>query len=1206
MRSYVLILLLIVVAALAGAEEREGERDKDSPRDRAQFLTKRRGRVPAGKSAGEARLRALRQRDSIEEREFQRFERLATPVHTYPAVANGGAPADAPQAGSWTPIGPQVTHEPDSGYQTASGRITSLATHPTDNNVVYLGAAQGGLWKYIAADPRFGGRPTWTPLTDHEASLAVGSVAVSPSGVIYVGTGEDNEGSDSYYGAGILKSTDGGASWQRIGDPSFNGAQGKTLGGVPAVGAIAINPANENDLLVGFTGGSYYIYGGLFRSTDGGATWQRILLPSQNAVTSVAWANATTAYIGLYSRGVLRVTIDAFNNASVSDANGAAPANIATASTERVKLALSPENPNYLYAAVAKTGGGLAGVYVSANGGGTWTKSTLRGLDGSSYSDVCGTQCWYDLVITANPRNHAEVFLGGASHHFLLRSRDAGATWQDVSSPAVHPDQHAIAFSHDGTRIFVGNDGGFYSGDLTSAAMRWTELNSDPTVPGSGLSITQFYGNFDIHPTDAAITLGGTQDNGVQRYSGSADWQEVTCGDGAGALFDPANPQNVIANCQRKELLYSQAGGGAFSYADMDPGAAINDEGLFIAPVALDPHATNAVYFGGHKLWRSLDHAHWSALTGDLTSGATTAGISAIAFSPRSRAMFLGTSDGNVYAGDAVSGSVTRINGARSFRYVSALAPDPNNAQQFVLTQTGFGTQHVFLNASASAAGWLDITFNLPDAPVQAAVFDPAIPNRIYIAGDAGVFYTDELATPSSLTWHSLSVGLPNVAVFGLRFHQPSRTLRAATHGRGMWDRSVPEISNTSASLKIEPASLDFGDQLQSAVSAPRTFALTNTGRAYLHVQSITTSGADFIAASGCVTLLPGQSCEVTATFQPSALGERSAFLTVTTDVNGLAVRSALTGFGTRPAPNDEIAEALDLPTATTFTINNATGSVNDPRPSACEAGTDTRNHTVWYRYVAPQDGWLSFDTAGSAFDTVLSIWTGAPSDLRLLACDDDVVPGTLRTSEISGLPVTAGATYYVMVASYYPQESGVLTVHSSFQTAQMLLAQQITSASVASGQAAHFRVNIPFQADTALALTVSPATASIQCAATPGSLKFLGSGGTRQAAVDVTCTTQGTAPMRASLPPIPYLPLSFAMVGGILLFPRRRAIGLALVAMAAISTTACGGGTTTAGSQPPTAIQQAATPKGTYTVTLSAAPAAPGTTLPTLTLNVQ
>ena len=292
MRTSLCILLACSIGPYATAQrppQKETGENADSPRERMDWFYQQRayplGRIPPG-----ARSKALQQFNQMAPAEAKlRGQGSSSQPGAVPPPAGPGLP---PQ---WTLTGPEPTNTPF-GYPTSSGRISALAVVPGSSSTVYLGAAQGGVWK--TAD----GGTTWTPLTDSQASLAVGSIALDPSNssIVYVGTGEENFSGDSYYGAGILKSTDGGSTWTQLGASVFAGPSAScTLCGGAFIGAVAVDPANGQNVLAAANIFSATNLPGIYRSTNGGTSWTNVLSGAPGTAVFFDPSHAGVAYAAL-------------------------------------------------------------------------------------------------------------------------------------------------------------------------------------------------------------------------------------------------------------------------------------------------------------------------------------------------------------------------------------------------------------------------------------------------------------------------------------------------------------------------------------------------------------------------------------------------------------------------------------------------------------------------------------------------------------------------------------------------------------------------------------------------------------------------------------------------------------------------------------------------------------------------------------------
>lgn len=1075
-------------------EKREADREKDDPRARAGYIRLTRGQQN-GANPQAARLKAIEERDTQLRDAGRQFQQQAAAPGILPVRIQSNS-------STWTPIGPAPTFTNNGvgSYQFASGRVTAIAVDPTDSNIVYAGGAQGGVWKTTngnAAD----GQIVWTPLTDNKESLAMGAIAIDPNdhNIVYAGTGEASGSGDSYYGAGLLKSTDGGATWTRISNTStagFDGTNGKN-GYSPSIGAISIQKTacpigNGGDgnlaILMAVTYGTGFPGAGVYRSADGGTNWTGINTASGTA-HDVQYApnNNCVAYAAIGFVGISRSTNGGQSFTAVN--NG-----LNLAGVGRIELAVVSDQ--VAYAALAdNASGGLNGVYKTTNGGTLWTKLTI--------GDFCLSQCWYDLAIAVNPANANVVFVGGSaqSNIYVSKSGDAGTSWTGVAGAGqlLHVDQHAMAFSADGANFWVGNDGGVYrtTDTGTGTTVNWQDRNAT-------LQLTQYYTYFTIDPADINRSLAGSQDNGVHLYDGgqpaTSAWQEVACGDGAGAVIDFLNPQNVFANCQGVDIRKSTVGGSVGSFVGSDSGIS-DSNGLFIPPLVADPTDSNRLYFGASRLWQTRDSgATWNALSAFAVSNN---GVSNIAVAPTDTSgntVYAVTADG-VFARStnalAPVGSTTMptvpTTGLPAGEYLSAIAVCP--VQSYCANQTpknvvylvasGFGHGHVFktTDASLGTVAWTDISGNLPNLPVNDIALDPDQPGTIYIGTDLGVY----VSANDGATWASLANGLPNVAVFGLKLHRSSRTLRAVTHGRGAWDLYVPFAITGGPGAGTQPSALNFGKVAQGTTASPLPVALSNIGDQTLTISGISINNVtEFSQFNNCpATLAVGASCTIEVQFTPSAAGARTGTLTINSNALNGPQNVALNGNGAVFAQNDLFVNATVV-TSGGFTDSvDTTQTTNqdgtDPLPDEPCVGTGFsgagRFHTIWYDYRPGSSGTMSLDTVNSTYDTVLTVWTGSgPGNLAEVACSDDINPGIVQQSTLPSVSVTGGTTYHIMLGGYglNSTSNGTATFHLN-GPAPSLSPSQTVSANLLS-----FSPVVPGQSSASKPVTLTAVNANV------------------------------------------------------------------------------------------------------------------------------
>ena len=754
------------------------------------------------------------------------FQQLQARIAAEQAALSLGK--DSGDVGSWQLVGPATMN---GFWGTNSGRITAIAVDPTNNQIVYAGAAQGGIWKTT------NGGAAWIPLTDTQASLAVGSIAIDPQNhlTIYVGTGEENNAIDSYYGEGVLKSTDGGNTWTNIPGPFAGGS-----GGGARIGGMAVQP-NNSSVVLAAAGCCSPGPSGVYRSADAGQTWTQVLNANGAQAYNVIFDPNTpaTAYASLDGNGVYKSTNNGVTWAAASGSGGSA---LPLSGNGRFALVMDPNVTTTLWVAIASnTNNNLAGLYKTADGGNTWSNLP-------NTPSFCGGQCWYDLALAVQPGNSNVIFAGGQASYALpsggtvVQSLDGGNTWNTYSN--LHPDTHAFTFSADGTILYSGNDGGMWSTtQITSTNITWTSLNT-------GLATQQFYPGLSIAGNNVNIGFGGTQDNSMEAYSGTTTWSSATCGDGGVTLIDDTtNPLTVYANCIGNSFEKSTDGGVTFN--TVQNGININDRTNWTPPAAIDPANPQRLYFGTSNVYQTTNGGGlWTEISPDLTLGGT---LSALAVSPvNANTVWAGSTDSqvsvtqNALAGASATWSNVTGTNMLPPRYLTAVTADPQQASTAYATFSGFSGYgdnlgHVFMTTNAGVS-WTDISGNLPNIPADDIVVDPLAANTIYVATDFGVFYT----TNGGTAWATLVNGLPRVAVTSLKLH-PSRNLFAATHGRSVWETNVSSVTAIPSIVGLSPASV---------VAGAAGFTLTVNGGAFTNTAVVQWNGADLATTFGSSTLL--------------------------------------------------------------------------------------------------------------------------------------------------------------------------------------------------------------------------------------------------------------------------------------------------------------------------------------------------------------
>lgn len=562
-----------------------------------------------------------------------------TAAGTAAALAAAGPPPTPPTPGisNWVQLGP-ITIPNGQTYTTGvrvkvTGRVTAIVVDPTNPQVIYIGAAQGGVWRTTD------GGQHWAALSDNEASLAIGALALDPANpaVLYAGTGEGNFSGDSYYGAGVLKTTNANAAtptWTTLGSGTFTGSR---------FSRIAIFPGASGPLLAA-TGL------GVYRSTNAGTTWTVAgsgLPSSGSPATDVAIDRTTsgTAYAGIWNDGIYKTTNANAATPSWTKLTGGLPAGSAIS---RIALGISPSSPSTLYALISGPGNTytISYFFVTTNGGTTWTSIPLPGGN-------LGGQGFYNLNVAVDPNTPDIVYLSATSLWKATRNSGTGAwTIVDIGG-AFHPDNHAFAF--DPTNhlvIYAGSDGGFYKS--SNGGTTWTDaLNQGPCI-------TQFE-FLDQHPTTDTVAFGGTQDNGTEQYRNHPAFYHADEGDGGCCVINQSQPTHVLSTYYGLSPKLSTQAGKFGSWTMENTG--LSGSSLFYPPLVADRATPANVAIGATSASFGifLDNAegagHWP--TKVALPGLGTDLVSAIDY-VTDTLIYAATSQGKVYK-VAFSGTWTAV-----------------------------------------------------------------------------------------------------------------------------------------------------------------------------------------------------------------------------------------------------------------------------------------------------------------------------------------------------------------------------------------------------------------------------------------------------------------------------------------------------------------------------------------------------------------
>lgn len=738
-------------------------------------------------------------------------------------------PPVPPPANNWISIGPSVLRQGQGGSKPpTSGRAVGIAVAPGGTRV-YAATANGGVWRSDDAGVNWRSlMEAWdlNPTTAASDSLACGAIAIvpGPPDRVYVGSGEGDGG--AYNGVGPIVSADGGTNWTTEavapGSPALAGS---------AFYALAVDPAAANRVVAGTRQGVYR------REPDGagGFHWARKTMGATTWVPSVVVARqgtTTTFYAARWFGPVFSSTDgDTWNVVGTG---------FPSANVGRVGLAVQPGNPNVLYALVERFDNDhLHGLYRLDLADGTWREVT--GVAAQILGPAPNGQGSYDLAVAVDPNNVNRIYLGGAtvssggdwSAALYRGDVTVSGTTASMTSTfignSVHADIHALTFAPgDSNKLWVGCDGGvFYSTSPGGSGDIFQQRNT-------GLA-TLTLEHLGQHPTEDAVLFCGSQDNGGERFTGEEAWLYSSGGDAGFQLVNWNDPYRVLSTYVRGAIRRSTDGGARYSYSNVNVPLATNQQGqlvesvLFYAPIAGTPRNPAApgeaeiVAFGSIRPWISTTFGGgWTSIpNGTLAGDSLNDRIRSLAFASATR-LYAGTMAGGVYRFDRAGGSWTRtqintMGGANALPLsgpVTDIAVDPADASggSIYITFGGVGDyRHVWRfdgtqwqQRSGPAAG---NTASLLDVQATAIVVDPATPTDVYVGADIGVWRS----TNGGGTWAPFSEGLPDAGVMDLALQAPRRLLRAATHGRSVYERTLDTAAKPGVELYVRDTQLDQG-----------------------------------------------------------------------------------------------------------------------------------------------------------------------------------------------------------------------------------------------------------------------------------------------------------------------------------------------------------------------------------------------------------
>ena len=699
---------------------------------------------------------------------------------------------------TWNPVGPMPTFGAGPGGA-VSGRINQIVVSPGNTQIVLIAGSTGGIWR------SGNGGATFAPVSDNQVDLAVGSIAFAPSNpnIVYAGMGDKD---NSYFGSGVLKSTDAGETWTRV-----NVVVQPPAAGLPEKGAstsIKVDPTNPNKVYLARNtdfsancnarsdcGG----IGGIYVSTDGGANW---MLTKTGLATDLAIhpTQPQTVYAALTygnadnePRGLFKSTDGGMTWAIAHQS----PFTANQRSTADFRVAVTPADPNRVYVYYGDGGSNDRRVEVSTDAGANFTN---RGAIGTDADGLDPGQFNYNTYLVADPINANTVWVGSRD---FFKSTDGGAKFTNLNNSfrppytcddcfqenlqKVHTDQQSFAFMPGNSNTFyVGNDGGIFK--TTDGGATFASLN--PT-----LSLAQFI-DVAIHPTNANLSYAGAQDNGSQRRTvGTNNWTEFTqTGDGGKVVISPANNSIVFLGGTNGSISRNTETGTPQTQMDVANAATFGATGNparigFFAPITGNG-VDVALYSGSWQLYKCTDCntsqgiGNWTRTSDvDLTMGGDdTLNAIAVAKSNMNDVIYTGSTNGKAMRSSDSGANWTDITTGLPTRSITNITVSKTNTELVYLTVSGYGTGHVFKSINGGT-NWTNISNNLPDIPTSAFLIDPQNATTLYAGTDIGVFRS----TDDGGSWAIFNTGLPPVPVTSFTA-QASGKIQLGSYGRGVYE----------------------------------------------------------------------------------------------------------------------------------------------------------------------------------------------------------------------------------------------------------------------------------------------------------------------------------------------------------------------------------------------------------------------------------
>jgi photosystem II stability/assembly factor-like uncharacterized protein len=678
------------------------------------------------------------------------------------------------------------------GPNNIGARINTVAIDSKNENVMYIGFSDGGVWKTTDK------AKTWTPIFDAQNFLSIADIEIDPnnSNTLYVATGDPNISGYPSIGDGLYKSTDAGKTWKNIG-----------LSQTRILSKIRVNHQNSNIVYAGAMGVPFIKTAdrGFYKSNDGGTTWKKTLFVSDstgvidmvvnpqnaNIVYVATWDRIRNDKVSVVSGFGARIykSTDAGENWSLLNAG------LPQGKFSRIGLSMAPSDPNTVYSVYVGQDLAINSIYKTTNAGVKW--DSVATFAKKLPTDVLRNFGWYFGKIAVHPTNPDDIFLLGVD---LWRKKSATADWE-MATPdwffyEVHADKHDLVFTKNNSLILA-TDGGLYRSD--DNAQSWADIENIPC--------TQFY-RVETSPLRVGEYYGGAQDNGTTGGNKTTDeWPRLWGGDGFQARFHPTDPNIYFYESQNGSIYGTFDDGDNFFPAS----DAIDetDRRSWDMPYFLSKYDPTKMYSGTFRAYKGYydpttkDTPLWDPISPDLTKGNIYGdrfhNITTIEESPDVKGLiYVGTSDGNVWRTDNDGVKWEKINIGLPDRYVTKILPLKNG--EVIVTFSGYRsndfTPHIFLSSNKGLT-WKSIAGNMPNIAINDVCVVPINNSKskykIAVATDAGVYETFY----ANYTWNVMGSGMPKIKVYSIIYDNATKNFVAGTFARSLM--TLPYTPNTTS-----------------------------------------------------------------------------------------------------------------------------------------------------------------------------------------------------------------------------------------------------------------------------------------------------------------------------------------------------------------------------------------------------------------------